>query len=288
MSTCLVTGSEGFIGRHLVQVLKQAKHRVIGFDIQISLGEDITHPNALDFMKYEKVDFVFHLAALKSVPFSFLEPYKVMETNAIGTRRVIEACEKYGVKKLIYSSSSSIYGGSHERGWSIESDTPRPLSPYAISKLSGEYFCQIAKLPTVILRYFNVFGPGQQTDSAYAAVIPKWIEALKKNEAVELYGNGHQARDFTYIDDVIQANILAMKTNETGIFNIARGQSHTLLELLSHLERIMKKKASVKLLPSKEGDIFKSCASKAKANSLLGYTPKVGFVEGLKRMVEKL
>lgn len=289
MSKLLITGSNGFIGKHLFTALKKQGHNVQGFDIKDNQGEDITDAKSFDAsVKMFKPDYIFHLAALKSVPFSFLEPYKVMETNGLGTLRVLEAAKKHGVKKVIYSSSSSIYGGIHERGYSVESDTPKPLSPYAISKLTGEYYCSLYPGRTSVLRYFNVFGIGQQTDSAYAAVIPKFIKALLKGETVELHGTGHQARDFTYVSDVVAANILAMKSKETGTFNIACGESHNLLELIAELQRITGKKLKTKLLASRQGDILMSQASVLKANSLLGYKAKVDFKTGLIKMVEHM
>lgn len=287
MAKIIVTGSKGFIGSHLVTALNKSGHHVEGFDIREHESEDITVAGSFDSsVKAFKPDYIFHLAALKSVPFSFLEPYKVMETNGLGTLRVLEAAKKYNVKKVIYSSSSSIYGGIHDRGYSIEADTPNPLSPYAISKLSGEYYCKIAQVSTVSLRYFNVFGIGQQTDSAYAAVIPKFIKALIKGQEVELHGTGHQARDFTYVSDVVAANVLAMKSKETGTFNVACGESHNLLDMISELQRITGKKLKTKLVASRQGDILMSQASILKAKSLLGYQPKVDFKTGLIKMVE--
>lgn len=301
MANCLVTGAKGFIGTHLVKRLKAEGHRVFEFDLKNNW--DIRSDNSLHIALYgQKIQYVFHLAALKSVPFSFLQPFAVMETNGIGTLRVLLACRRYGVKRVIYSSSSSVYGGVSGTQASKEDDMPQPKSPYAISKHVGEQYCKMFSslygLQTVSLRYFNVFGPGQEPDSPYAAVIPKFIKCAQEGKPYTINGDGSHRRDFTYVSNVVDANILAMKMPGkmfafTGhVFNIANGTTRSLNDLCDTVDTFMgfKKKKKVKMKrvygPEREGDIKFSSANIWRAEKYLGYQPKVSFEVGIHRMIK--
>lgn len=292
--TVLVTGSEGFIGSHLVKSLKK-KYRVIRFDLkreQDIRSEQMVRVGFGD--KFTKVWAVIHLAALKSVPFSFLEPYEVMQTNAVGTMRLLEEARKRGVKKFVYISSSSVYGGGLADVPISEDTRPNPLSPYAISKLAGEYYAMMYRrlynMDITSLRFFNVFGPGCENVKGYGAVIPRWIKAMIEGKRIELYGDGETTRDFTYVDDVVSGIERVLEVKEwhcnPAIYNIAKGESISLKSLLSSLQRITGNQVRIKRLPEREGDVRHSCADISKAKLHLGYESNVSLESGLKKMVE--
>lgn len=305
MSRFLVTGGAGFIGSHIVKALVRKGHfvRVLdnfssgkkenlaGIIKNIDLVEgDIRSKDAC--LKAAKgVNFVLHQAALRSVPKSLKKPQEYNEVNINGTLNILESSLKNKVKRFIFASSSSIYGDV-DKFPEREDFLPRLISPYALTKLTGEYYCKIFSchygLSTVSLRYFNVFGPRQALDDEYAVVVPKFITCLLNDERPPVYGNGKQSRDFTYVANVVEANILAAqkKVNFKGeVFNIAGGKDYSILELVKILNRILAKDIKPVFLPQRPGDVFKTRADLSRAKRLLGYIPRIDFVKGLKLAV---
>jgi UDP-glucose 4-epimerase len=301
----LVTGGAGFIGSHLAEKLVGLGHEVIVLD-DLSTGreENIVHlRDSITFIKgsitdrallsrvMEGVQVVFHQAALGSVPRSVEDPVTTHEVNITGTFNVLLAARDAGVKRVVYAASSSAYGDTPTLP-KVETMLPNPLSPYAVSKLVGEYYCQVFTrvygLETVSLRYFNVFGPRQNPHSQYAAVIPKFITAALKDEPLSVFGDGEQSRDFTYIDNVVQANLLAMASPHAvgKVYNVACGGRYTLNELIRQLEAIFGRQLEVQYLPPRAGDVKHSEASITEAQRDLGYRVLVSFEEGLKKTAE--
>ncbi len=237
------------------------------------------------------VDAVFHQAALSSVPRSFVDPIATHESNATGTLNVLVAARDAGVKRVVCASSSSVYGdAAAERK---REDLPTaPRSPYAVSKQASEQYCRAFfigyGLEAVALRYFNVFGPRQDPDSPYSAVIPRFITALRNGQRPTIYGDGLQSRDFTYVQNVVDGNLLAATSPGVGgeVFNVARGDNYSLLDLVDALKRIL----GVDLTPIFEkpraGDVRHSRADVSKAREMFGFEPRVGFEEGLRLTAE--
>ncbi len=302
MANYLVTGGAGFIGSNLVGELVKRREKVRVIDnfstgkkkniqeflpkIQLVQG-DIRNLDAVREV-VEGVDFVLHEAALASVARSIKDPLATTKSNINGTLNVLVAAKEAKVKRVIYASSSSVYGDSPNLP-KKEEMFPNPLSPYAVSKLSGEYYCQvfyrIYGLETVILRYFNVFGPRQDPLSQYAAVIPRFIKALLNGESPSIYGDGEQSRDFTFVENVVEASILACgKENIAGeVFNIGGGKRATVNHLAKLISRLLKKKAEPTHTDYRPGDVRHSLADIGKAQRLLNYQPKVDLEEGLRR-----
>lgn len=301
----LVTGGSGFIGSHIVQRLVSQGERVRLLDnfssgkqenlrgledrIEVFLGELLDLPVVRKAM--EGVETVFHQAALRSVPFSVENPGLVNRVNVEGTVNVLVAARDAGVRRVVYASSSSVYGNGAELPKS-EQHLPRPISPYAVSKLTGEYYCrvfsQIYGLETVSLRYFNVYGPRQDPTSQYAAVIPRFIHWALRGEPLEVHGDGLQSRDFTYIDNVVNANLLAARCQK-GIgeaFNVGQGDARTLLDLVELLQDITGRKLQLLHTGDRPGDVRHTLADVSRAESCLGYLPEVSFEEGIARTVE--
>jgi len=234
------------------------------------------------------VTHVFHQAAVGSVPRSIADPFDTQTANVNGTLNLLWKAREAGVGRVVIAGSSSVYGDTPGMP-RVETLLPSPLSPYALSKLSQELFGRIFTktfgLETVTLRYFNIFGPRQDPRSEYAAVIPRFVRAMLKGEALTVYGTGEQSRDFTFIDNVVQANLLAMGTMR-GVgeaFNVGCGSSYSILELIDNLSAILKVRPVVKHLPPRAGDPMASQADISKARDFLGYSPKVFFREGLER-----
>lgn len=309
MSKFLVTGGAGFIGSHIVEKLLQDGHQVRILD-NFSSGKrsNLNFVNKLraknyklikgDIRDYKSclasckgVDYVLHQAALRSVPKSLVDPHSYNDVNITGTLNMLKAAYESKVKRFVFASSSSIYGDASlfpEK----ESDMPLLISPYALSKLAGEYYCRIFSeiygLETVSLRYFNVFGPRQALDDDYAVVIPKFISCMLENKRPPIFGNGKQSRDFTYVENVARANILsATKPGiKCAVLNIASGSDKTILELVSVLNGIMNNKIKPQLLPKRAGDVFKTLADISQAKKTIGYKVAVDFKQGLLRTVE--
>ena len=237
------------------------------------------------------MDYVLHQAALRSVPKSLDDPLSYNRVNIDGILRVLQAASKHKIKRLVFASSSSIYGNT-DNFPEKEDHLPLLISPYALSKLTGEYYCRIFSeffgVETVCLRYFNVFGPKQALDDEYAVVVPKFIHCILHGEAPPIFGTGKQSRDFTYIENVISANILSATTPgiKHEVFNVANGKDNTVLDLVSALNRIIGKDIKPKFLPVRAGDVFRTCADISKIQQKLKYQPLVSFEEGLKHTVE--
>lgn len=303
--TYVVTGGAGFIGSHLAERLLKAGHRVRIVDNfatgkrdnlaqlrgEVEVHEvSITEADALPPI-FAGADYVFHQAALASVPRSVADPLKTHHANATGTLNVLVAARDAGVKRVVYAASSSAYGEVTAEQQS-EDMPPAPLSPYGVSKLAGEYYCRafthVYGLETVCLRYFNVFGPRQDETSQYAAVIPRFITAMLRGEPPTIYGDGTQSRDFTYIDNVVHGNLLALEAPEAAgeVMNLALGGSVSLLALVEKLNRLLETDFAPNHAAPRSGDIRFSRASIAKAVELLDFAPVVSFDEGLARTVE--
>ena len=302
--TYIVTGGAGFIGSHIAERLLSEGHCVRIID-NFSTGKrenlahlrgdlhvyeiSITDRAALQPV-FEGADYVFHQAALPSVPRSVDDPLTTHEYNATGTLNVLLSARDAGVKRVVYAASSSAYGDI-EGEFKDETMPPRPLSPYAVAKLTGEYYCQsfteVYGLETVALRYFNVFGPRQDETSHYAAVIPKFIAAMVSGQSPTIYGDGTQSRDFTYIDNVVHGNLLAAKAPDAAgyMMNLATGGRITLLELVDKLNRLLGTSLDPVLTNPRPGDIKHSRASIERARDLLDFAPIVDFDAGLARTV---
>jgi nucleoside-diphosphate-sugar epimerase len=301
----LVTGGSGFIGSNLVEELLERGREVKILD-NFSTGrrENLAHLGGHieqiegDLRSYERVshavrncDVVFHQGALPSVPRSLQDPISSNEVNVVGTLNVLLAARDAGVRRVVFASSSSIYGDLPGMP-RVESAPVAPAAPYAVSKLAGEQYCMVASrvygLETVALRYFNVFGRRQDPLSHYSAVIPRFITALQEGRAPIIYGTGEQSRDFTHISNVVQANLLAAEAEGAAgeVFNVGAGECHSLNELAGALNRIMGTDIEPEYAPARAGDVAKSLADVSKAERILGYDASVSFDEGLARTVE--
>ena len=296
-----VTGGLGFIGSHLVKRLSE-NNDVIIVDNQSS--GNIENIKDLDFSRidtdlgditevnleriFEGVDYVYHLAAVTSVPQSVNDPLRSNEVNITGTLKVLEAARRCGVEKLVFSSSSAVYGETEFLPIS-EKNHINPLSPYAVTKATGELYCrvysEIYDLSTISLRYFNVFGPKQDPESQYAAVIPIFIDKLLKNQRPVIYGDGEQTRDFVNVKQVVDANILASESSETGTYNIGLGRSTTINHLFEIIKEIMHKDIKPVYKDERPGEIKHSVADISAAKSI-GYSPKNDFTRELAETVE--
>lgn len=305
MSRYLVTGGAGFIGSHIAQVLVKKGEEVVIFDNFCTGKKENIAPflkkiklikaDLRNFKEVKKVvkgiDYVLHQAALRSVPKSVDDPVGFNEVNVRGTLNLLIASGDSKVKRLVFASSSSIYGYVKTFP-EKETFLPQPISPYAATKLFGEYYCslfsRIYGLETVSLRYFNVFGPRQSLESKYAVVVPKFITCLLKNKPTPINGDGYQSRDFTYIDNVVEANLLAIHTSGISgeIFNIACGQDYTVLDLARIINKIIGKNIKPVFLPPRPGDVRHTLADITKAKKLLKFKIKVNFEEGLKRTIK--
>src|SRR6266852_8081204 len=294
MSSCLVTGGAGFIGSHLVDGLLENGHAVRVID-NLSTGNlaNLTHVRDRiemiegDITNFETVrsamrgvEWVFHQAALASVPSSVADPVSTNRVCVDGTLNVLLAARDAKVKRVVYAASSSAYGASASLP-KRETDPTLPLSPYAVAKLAAEHYCaaftEVYGLETVRLRYFNIFGPRQPPDSPYAAVIPLFFEAMLAGKSPIIYGDGQQSRDFTYVADVVHANLLAAKAPGVSgkVFNIACGHRASLLELIDQINGLLGTKIKPVHEPARPGDVKHSQADISPAQSELGYAPKV-------------
>ncbi len=309
MGRYLVTGGAGFIGSHLAEHLLRDGHHVRILD-NLSTGK-MANVEAIRAAGHDRLewiegdirdietcrracdgtDFVLHEAALGSVPRSIENPGLTIANNVLGTVNVFQAAREKGVRRVVWASSSSVYGNT-ARLPKHEDMVPAPLSPYAAGKLAGEelarVFARTMGLPTVSLRYFNVFGPRQDAMGQYAAVIPRFIGALMEGKRPVVYGDGGQSRDFTFVDNVVQANLAACTRGDGAgeVMNIACGDRYSLNQLLQALERILGVKANPEYLPARAGDVRDSQASIERATRILGFKPTVGFEAGLARTVE--
>lgn len=299
----LVTGCAGFIGGHTVDRLLAMGHEVVGLD-DFSTGSRDNMAAAWGKFRFIEgdvcdsaavaeaaagVDFVIHLASVPSVPRSVTNPLESARASVMGTVSLLDAARRAGVRRVVQASSSSVYGDSDVLP-RVETLAPSPMSPYAAAKLTQEtyaaVFCKCYGLDTVSLRYFNVFGPRQNPDSEYAAVIPKFIRLMRNGQAPEIFGDGGQTRDFTYIDNVVAANIgaaLSENAMRGEAVNVGTGVSASLNDLVERLNAILKTRFTPIYRPDRAGDVRDSLANIAKADRLFGYVPAVSFEDGLRR-----
>jgi UDP-glucose 4-epimerase len=301
----LITGGAGFIGSNIAEHLVGRGCRVRVFD-NFSTGKranvqsfatkaEIFEGDLCDARSIEEavrgVRYVLHLGAIPSVPRSVENPQATNEVNITGTVNLLVAARDAGVKRVVFTSSSSVYGDTPTLP-KRENMPPSPLSPYAIHKITGEYyaaiFWRLYGLETVSLRYFNVFGPRQDPQSQYAAVIPRFITAILRDQAPVIFGDGSQTRDFSHVENIIEANRLACEAPNEALgqsFNIACGGRISLLDLVDTVNKILGKNVKPKFDPARPGDILHSQADIAKAEKLLGWKPKVDFPEGIAKTV---
>jgi UDP-glucose 4-epimerase len=305
MRLFLVTGGAGFIGSHIAEALVRRGDRVRVLD-NLSTGNlenlrpdrdeyefiqgDVTDPKAVA-AAVKGVDCIFHEAALASVPRSIEAPLDTHAACATGTVVLLDAARRAGVRRVVYAGSSSIYGDQPTSS-KRESDLPSPLSPYAAAKLAGELylrsFAATFGIETVTLRYFNVFGPRQDPGSPYSAVIPLFITAILAGKRPVIYGDGLQSRDFTFVGNVVDGNLLAADAQEvSGLsLNLANGRSTTLLDLMRTLNRLLGTTIEPEFAPQRPADVRESMADVTLARNLLGYEPRIGFEEGLGLSIE--
>ncbi len=306
MSTYLVTGGAGFIGSHIVTALVDRGERVRVLD-NLSTGKrsnlahlagkvELIEGDLVDRTAVERaldgVAIVFHQAALASVPRSVAAPLDTNAACVTGTVNLLDVARKSGVKRVVYAGSSSIYGDRTAAAAKRETDLPDPVSPYAAAKAAGELYCQAFAatygLPTVTVRYFNVFGPRQDPQSEYAAVIPKFVMKMLAGERPTIFGDGKQSRDFTYVANVVEGNLLAASVPEAAgkTFNIACGQKLDLLDLVAAINRVLGTKIEPIFDPPRPGDVRDSLADVSLAKKVLGYKPVIEFDEGLRRSID--
>ncbi|MBN3038099.1 MAG: SDR family oxidoreductase [Candidatus Omnitrophica bacterium] len=307
----LVTGGAGFIGSHIVEKLLKEGHfvRVLdnfatGKEENLAFVSELgVHSSQFELIKGDicdyftcfnsckGIDYVLHQAALKSVPKSMSQPHEYNETNIDGTVNLLRAARANKVKRFVFASSSSVYG-TVDVFPQKEEHLPKLISPYALTKLAGEYYCRVFSenfgLETVSLRYFNVFGPRQAPDDEYAAVIPKFIQCLITGEQPPIFGDGKQSRDFTHVYNVVEANILAATTPgiKCEVLNVALGKDSSILELVDLLNAAIGKTIAPKFLPPRVGDVKRSLADTSRIKEVLNYVSRLDFKQGLENTVD--
>lgn len=307
MTRYTVTGGAGFIGSHIVEGLVR-KGKMVRVVDNLMTGRQENLAGMMDSIEFIEgdlrdpkvaaraaagADCILHQAAVPSVPRSIEDPQGITEHNVMGTLNVLVAARDAGVRRVVFASSSSVYGDSLTLP-KVEEFVPAPLSPYAVSKLTGEYYCQVFcrvyGLETVCLRYFNVFGPRQDPSSQYAAVIPKFIERALRREPLIVYGDGEQTRDFTYVSNVVDANLNAAESRAGAgeVFNVGLGERISVNRLVDELRELVDPGLTVKYEASRPGDVKHSMAGIEKIQMLLDYTPAVTTTEGLRMTVEWL
>jgi UDP-glucose 4-epimerase len=303
MTKALVTGCAGFIGSHLVERLLEQGYEVIGIDCftdyysrnikEANISNALNRDNfefieeaILNLNEYPEVDYVFHEAAQAGVRASWGESFEIYTRNNIeATQKLLEFYKDRNIKKFVYASSSSVYGDAELP--MKEDSLLKPVSPYGVTKLAGENLCYLYwknyNVPTVSLRYFTVYGPRQRPDMA----IHKFVNAILEENEITVFGDGTQTRDFTYVDDAIEANILTSESDSIGeVFNIGGGSKISVTELIKKIEKIIERKAKVKYIEKQKGDVRDTLADVSKANKELEWMPKVEIEEGLKRFVD--
>ena len=306
MADVLVTGGAGFIGSNLVRALLErgesvrvldnfstgSRGNLEGLDVEIVEGELRSYERVHNAMR--GVELAYHLGALGSVPRSVQDPLTSSAVNIEGTLNVLLAARDEGVRRVVFSSSTSVYGSSRSLP-TREDSLPDPLSPYGVAKLAAERYCisfsrVYESFESVVLRYFNVFGPRQSPFSQYAAVVPRFVTAIDGGEPIEIHGDGEQSRDFTYVGNVVDATISAgSAVGASGeIFNVAAGAPASVNRVADTIGEILGKPVERRQLPPRAGDIRDSWADLSKAERVLGYRPGIGLEEGLRRTVESL
>jgi nucleoside-diphosphate-sugar epimerase len=303
----LVTGCAGFIGSHLAERLIEGDYEVVGIDCfsdyyprkikERSMGKlmecdgfhfikaDITEKNLAKLLN--GVDYIFHQASQAGVRASWGKSFKIYtDNNILATQMLLEAAKDGNIKKFVYASSSSVYGDTLSLPMK-ETDTPRPISPYGVSKLAGEHLCYLYwknfGVKTTSLRYFTVYGPGQRPDMAFH----RFIKAMLYGGKITIYGDGKQTRDFTYVSDIVEANLLAADSDVEGeVFNIGGGSRISLMKTIHILEEITDREAKIEYIEKQKGDVRDTYADVGKAKAILGYSPEVEIEEGLRKEVE--
>ncbi len=305
MSSYLVTGGAGFIGSHIATALVERGDRVRILDnLDTGKRRNLEHiANKLEVVEgsltdrsvvdraIQGVKVVYHQAALASVPRSVAQPLDTNAACVTGTVNILEAARQNGVRRVVYAGSSSAYG---ERPEPVKREDllPAPISPYAAAKLAAEYYCQAFTatygLETVVLRYFNVFGPRQDPQGAYAAVIPKFIVEMLAGRPPVIFGDGKQSRDFVYVGDVVRANLLAAESKKAvgRVMNVASGRAWNLLDVVTSINHVLGTDIKPKLAEPRVGDVRDSLADISLARELLGYEPTISFDEGLRRTID--
>lgn len=305
MANILVTGGAGFIGSHLVTNLIEQGHRVRVLD-NLSTGhtKNLSHlrdrfemfeGDICDMAQCQQackdIEIIFHQAALGSVPKSVDEPLPSHNTNCGGTFHMLKAAVDHKIRRFIYAASSSAYGNSEESP-KYEKLLPIPMSPYAVQKLTGEYYCkafyECYGLETMSLRYFNVFGNRQDPNSLYAAAIPAFVVAILHNQSPTIYGDGNQSRDFTHIQNVVDANMLAMNVKHVHgeSINVACGSAITINQVIDSINRLLGTNVKPNYVEPRAGDVLHSCADITLAKTILNFMPEVSFEEGLKQAID--
>ncbi len=298
MKKYLITGGAGFIGSHIAEELSKAGHKIIVLDNLRTGFEKNIKPLDIEFVNGDiqdkdlvarlarHVDCIFHLAALVSVPESLLYINECIEINTLGTISILEAARQNPNCKVVLSSSAANYGDNPVLP-KVETMTPEPLTPYSITKLDGEYYLKMYQdqwnVPTTSLRYFNVFGPRQNPNSAYAAAVPIFIDKALKNKPIIIFGDGQQTRDFIYVKDVVRANVFASENGE-GVYNVALGHSTSILELAESIINLTNSKSEIQFLQERPGDIKHSKADPSKYQQL-GFKPKYTLEDALKETI---
>lgn len=304
MAHYLVTGGAGFIGSHIAAALaargddvrvfdnfSTGKHSNLAQVPQAEIVEGDLRDRAAVARAVNGMNYVLHLAAMVSVPQSMSDPVNTDAVNVTGTLHVLEAARQAGVRRVVLASSCAVYGDNDELPLKEISQT-RPLSPYAASKLTGEILCQTYYraygLPTVCLRYFNIYGPRQDPNSEYAAVIPKFAQRLKAGQSPTVFGDGTQTRDFVHVSDVVRANLLACERDGAigQVLNVASGRGTSLLDLISTLNDLLGASIGPEFAPARSGDIRHSRGDGALIATTLGFRPEMSLVDGLKTIIE--
>jgi UDP-glucose 4-epimerase len=310
MSLFLVTGGAGFIGSHLVAALLQRNDQVRVLDnfstgkrSNIDLFGEAVRDGALQVIEgdvrdvetvrhaLKGVDYVLHLAAVVSVPQSMVDPQLTHAVNVEGTLNVLNAARHFDVKRVVLSSSCSVYGDNDDLPLK-ETSLTKPMSPYAATKLMGEIYCQTYQraygLPTACLRYFNIYGPRQDPNGDYAAVIPKFVDRMKTGQAPTIFGDGEQTRDFVHVSDVVRANLLACWRDEAigRVFNIGSGDGVSMLRLVDALNQIQGRHIAPQFAPERLGDIRHSRGDGTYSAAVLGFTPQMALIDGLRGFYE--
>ena len=305
MATYLVTGGAGFIGSHMVEELVRRGETVRVLD-NLATGKAANLARIAGRIDFQVADirdlgaisphftdaqYVIHLAALPSVARSVEDPLEANEVNVTGTLNVLLAARDAGVKRLVFAASAAAYGDNPTMP-RVETLTPDPLSPYALAKVAGEYYCRVFTtiygLETVALRFFNIFGPRQNPDSPYTGVLSKFVPAYERGNTPVIFGDGEQSRDFTYVDNVVDATLRACTAPAAAgkVINVGVGRSYTLNQTITILNGIFGRKVEPRYGPPRQGDARHSLADISLARQVLGYEPLVSFEEGLRRTVE--
>ena len=302
----LITGGSGFIGSNLVWALSNDNDVTVIDNLSTGRYENVAQLVDAGKVRFVKgtitdaalvrrclkgVEYVFHEAAIPSVARSVKDPVATNEANITGTLVLLDAASSAKVKRFVYASSSSVYGDT-EVSPKNEGLPPNPMSPYALTKVASEYYCkmfhELHGLSTVCLRYFNVYGPRQDPTSEYAAVIPKFISGVLTRKPLTVFGDGDQTRDFTFVEDIVRANILAAESDAVGNFNIAAGKAISVHDLARTAMSLAGREVGIKYEPPNPGDIRHSLADISKASKEFGYSPKYSLDEGLKRTIDWL